>query len=110
MDMKNITFAAILLVVAAFGYGLGRWQGTPRGTQGTAEQPNSVVSAKQDSGAPIPGKSDNKDRVESARGLERIDPAAPFARNMTAAQRGYEAAQIDLEAALKQIESLAVSE
>src|SRR5687768_11101308 len=100
--MRNVTFVAILLVVAGLSYGLGRRNRVPRGTQRTAEQTNSSISAAHDSRASIPMRSDD-DRVEMARAFERIDPAAPFAQNMTAAQRGYEAARIDLEAALKQI-------
>jgi hypothetical protein len=108
--MRNATFAAILLIVAGLSYGLGRWHGTPGGALGTAEQTNSLVPRAPNSEPSNQGKSEEVDGMASVRTLDRIDPAAPFAQNMAAAQRGYEAAQIDLESALKQIELVPVAE
>src|SRR5688500_11137468 len=100
--MKNVTFLAILLLVAGLSYGLGRRQG---GGSAATQQTNSSVAPLQDSQASLQRRAD-RDRFENGSAPDRIAVAAPFAQNMTAAQRGYEAAQLDLDAALKQIETL----
>ena len=104
--MKNVTFLAILLLVAGLSYGLGRRQG---GGSAATQQTNSSVAPLQDSQASLQRRAD-RDRFENGSAPDRIAVAAPFAQNMTAAQRGYEAAQLDLDAALKQIETLPVPE
>ena len=104
--MKNVTLVAIVLVVAGVSYGLGRrhW------ARPAAVSPiQASFSGAQGSEAGTSRKGD-LDRAGFGGGVERGDPAAPFAQNMSAAQRGYEAARVDLEAALKQIEGLPVPE
>ena len=104
--MKNVTLVALLLLVAGLSYVLGRRHAVSPDAAGA----QSVVAQIHDlQSSSTPKTSENKP-LETVRAFQRIDTTAPFAQNMTAAERGYEAARIDLEAALKQIESLPVSE
>jgi hypothetical protein len=106
--MRNVTFVTVVLLVAGISYDLGRRHGVGGGAQAIPEQSNSLPLL-HDAEAPIQKKAD-RDPSGTIRAVERIDLAAPYAQNMTAAQRGYEAARADLDAALKQIDSLPVTE
>src|SRR5262245_31681917 len=105
--MKNLTFLAVLLVLAGLAYEFGRrYRGRGDG-RGTDDRAHPIVETTPSLRAAAESESD---QVELARRSGGINPAAPFAQNTISAQRGYEAARSDLEAALKQIESLPVPE
>src|SRR5215208_6448162 len=99
--MKNVAFAVVLFIVAAISYGLGRKHGGSRevSVERTLTDAETAV-LKRHSKAPVSGDS----------GFKALDRGAPFAQNMTSAERGYEAARINLDEALKQIASLPVAE
>ena len=103
--MRTVALALVLLIVAAISYGLGRKHGS-RGplaaNPSIAPADNTTASAK----ARVIRKANAlPENLESA-----LHRGAPFAQNLTSAERGYEAASINLDEALKQIASLPVSE
>src|SRR5687768_7182665 len=100
MPMKYRNVSAILLVVAAIAYGLGRRQGMQQRPPPVAA--GTVSAAPEADVAAIAAARDHHPPRAIAPNLIP-DPSLPFAQNVTAAQRGYEAAQRDLDAALKQI-------
>jgi hypothetical protein len=110
MPMKNVVFAVILLVVAGGAYQFGRRQGLHAISAQTSAPIISPAAGDHGATSSRGGESFSNNRNTDARNYGHPDSSAPFAQNMTAAQRGYEAARSDLAAALKQIESLPVSE
>jgi hypothetical protein len=97
--VRNLTVLLVLLIVAAISYGLGRKHGghhriTSAANTETAPKARVIRTAK----AP-------HENPQSA-----LHRGAPFAQNLTSAERGYEAASINLDEALKQIASLPVPE
>jgi hypothetical protein len=98
--MKNLTFVVVLLLVAVASYSFGR-----RNASSTVQ-----------SAAPIPAPSKETISIQKPNGgpvvaANNPPPAdAPFAQNMTAAQRGFAAASLNIDDALNTIESLPVPE
>src|SRR5688572_12206478 len=101
--MKNVALAAVLFIVAAISYGLGRKHG------GNREAPADRAFTNAESTIPKRHSLSKGNRVGGDSGSNALERGAPFAQNMTSAERGYEAARIDLDAALKQLESLPVA-
>jgi hypothetical protein len=101
--MKNVALAMVLVVVAAISYGLGRRHGSKE----EASAQRSLTSTEKTEATSFP-KLRAVTKVHSELGA--LDRTAPFAQNLTSAERGYEAARINLDEALKQIESLPVPE
>jgi hypothetical protein len=101
--MKNVALAVVLLAVAAIAYGLGRRNGSREATNRAPPQVENTETA------PKPHMSRAK-RAAGEPELKALARGAPFAQNLTSAERGYEAARINLDDALKQIESLPVAE
>jgi hypothetical protein len=102
--MKNVALAVVLLTVAAIAYGLGRRHGSTRISANRA-----LTHAENTEIIPKPRIMSKTDRATDDK-FNALERGAPFAQNMTSAQRGYEAARINLDEALKQIELLPVAE
>lgn len=98
--MKNVMIIAVVLVVGIVSYEVGRRQGAAhKHIAAVQERPAvKVVEVAQPA------------QVMTAPIVAQVDPAVPYAQNLTAAQRGYEAAAANVEEALKQIDSLPVSQ
>src|SRR5687767_285836 len=101
--MKNVALAVVLFIVAAISYGLGRRHASTQGSPDRAptQIENTEIARKPHSRANR-GAEDSK--------FNALGRGAPFAQNMTSAERGYEAARINLEDALSQLGSLPVAE
>ena len=106
VTVRLVALALVLLIVAAISYGLGRMHGS-RGALAAnhritpADSTETAPSAK----ARVIRKANLPENSQSA-----LHRGAPFAQNLTSAERGYEAASINLDEALKQIGSLPVQE
>jgi len=99
--VRNLTVLLVLLIVAAISYGLGRKHGGHHritSAANTETAPSAKARVIRTTKAP-------HENPQSA-----LHRGAPFAQNLTSAERGYEAASINLDEALKQIASLPVSE
>jgi hypothetical protein len=89
--MKNLFLVFLMVVVAGVSYQVGRISGASK----AAVAPALVVSAETKTAGPA-----------APIHLQAETPAIPFVQRATHAQRGYEAAQVDIEAALKMAETL----
>lgn len=105
--MRNLIFAAVLLAVAAFAYGLGRMQG---GLKNRATAPLVSLSPPLTDGAEGAERGKFEPSHPSDIPESKILKDAPYVQNMTSAQKGYEAAKVNLDEALKLVESLPVRE
>jgi hypothetical protein len=104
--MKNVALAVVLLTVAAISYGLGRRHGHNQESSAS----RALMDVESTNSISKPRLTRKADRGGGQSELSALDRGAPFAQNMTSAERGYEAASINLDDALKQIESLPVAE
>jgi hypothetical protein len=104
--MKNLALAVVLFIVAAIAYGLGRRHGSTQGVPPT----RALKHMGNTETGPRPHPMDKDDPVTEHSGSNALERGAPFAQNMTSAERGYDAARINLDDALKQMESLPVAE
>lgn len=102
--MKNVALAVVLFIVAAISYGLGRKHG------GSREVSADRALTTAESTVPKRHSLSKANRVTGDSAFNALDRGAPFAQNLTSAERGYEAARINLDDALKQIASLPVAE
>jgi hypothetical protein len=100
--MKKLPFAVIVLFVAILSYGLGRRHRLPSSAPAAT---NSVTLE-----TPVTARAAPRLAAANPGNVSRVDLSAPFAQKMTTAQRGFEAARNDLQAALNQIDSLPVPE
>jgi hypothetical protein len=103
--MKNVAMAVVLLIVAGISYQLGRKHGSSR--EVSKEQ---TITDSERSPSPEPRVMRKAHRAAEDFQLSALDRGAPFAQNMTSAERGYEAARINLDDALNQLASLPVAE
>jgi hypothetical protein len=102
--MKNLTLVAALLVVVAVGsYSLGRRHGSPAASADTDIAEGNRGKAGPPSREPFSPVQVTIQKTTSSFNL-------PFSQNLTAAQRGFEAARLDIDEALKQIDGLPVPE
>src|SRR5687767_11899145 len=102
--MKNVALAVVLLIVAGLSYGLGRKHGSGQAGSGRAlTGGDTEIATKRQ----MMSKASRANADSEFRALAR---GAPYAQNMTSAERGYEAARINLDDALNQIASLPVAE
>lgn len=104
--MKNLALALVLLTVAAISYGLGRRHGSKQEISTTdalsnVEPPRTALKPTDDPEAT---------RVSGDPDINALNRGTPFARNLNSADRGFEAARINLQDALNQIESLPTAE
>ena len=104
--MKNVALAVVLFIVAAISYGLGRRHSSREGV--LTQRPPANIENTETTSVPKSRAIHKADRAHAE--FRALDRTAPFAQNLTSAERGYEAARINLEDALKQIESLPVPE
>src|SRR5688572_8736329 len=104
--MKNLALALVLLTVAAISYGLGRRHGSKQEIS-TADALGNMESAHADL---KPTAARKVTRASADPDIKTLNQGAPFAQNLNSAQRGYEAARINLDDALNQIESLPIAE
>ncbi len=109
----TVTFTALLIVVASLAYGLGRKHGAARrevihpprtdsSEQLAVSKPQAVTPAA--STTPVGDTAALKEKFHDR------DRGDPFVRNLRQALAGYEAAILDLDDALKQIEALPLAE
>ena len=99
-----MALAVVLFIVAAISYGLGRkHRGSPEVAAGGPPTDGASTVPKRHSLS-------KANRVPGDSAFNALERGAPFAQNMTSAERGYEAARINLDDALKQIASLPVAE
>jgi hypothetical protein len=105
--MRNLIFAAVLLAVAGFAYGLGRTQG---GLKNRATAPLVSISPPLPDGAEGAERGKFEPSHPSDIPESKILKDAPYVQNMMSAQKGYEAAKVNLDEALKIVESLPVRE
>src|ERR687895_391002 len=105
--MKNVALAVVLLVVAGISYESGRRHGSRQ----AATTDRALTQRKNTETVPVskPHITRESNRVEDL-GFKTLNRDAPFAQNMTSAERGFEAARINLDDALEQIASLPVAE
>ncbi len=106
-------FAVVLILVACFAYGLGRWHGAAKWA---GAYPSAAGQVTNRPAIPSPRAPTSKD-ISLPHSVSVGKPAptawdrtAPFVQNMLSAQAGYEAAELNLDNALKQIKTLPVSE
>jgi hypothetical protein len=104
--MRNGALIIVLLIVVAISYGLGRRHG---GTRQVSVSP-APAHAENTEVAPKSRVVNKAGHAAGGSGFNALDRHAPFAQNLTSAERGYEAARISLDDALSQIESLPVAE
>jgi len=109
---RTATFIAVLIIVAGLSYGLGRKHGA-----GTRERPHhpaigqsANLATPPSPGAAAPEDASPQEATAIKPALAALDRTAPFVQNMISAQAGYEAAKLNLDNALKQIETLPTSE
>jgi hypothetical protein len=111
--MRRIaTFTVALVIVAGLSYGLGRKHGAARREVALApaagQSANLTALALPAAAAPAGTSSQGAAASKPLRNpLER---SAPFVQDVLNAKAGYEAAMLNLEDALKQIETLPISE
>jgi hypothetical protein len=106
--MKKLSYAVFILVVAGAAYGLGRMQGRAK----MVAAPPGPFDARQEHRAD-PTDRNTLSEAKSVSGSFKFEPVnrdVPYAQNMTSAQRGFEAARLNVEDALKQVETLPVAE
>jgi hypothetical protein len=112
--MRRIaTFTVALVIVAGLSYGLGRKHGAARRevalapAAGQSANPGTSASPAAAAPASTPASQDAAANKPVRNPPERT---FPFAQDMLNAKTGYEAAMLNLEDALKQIETLPISE
>jgi hypothetical protein len=113
--MKRAAILTVVLaLVAGLSYNLGRRHGASgRGLTGPSA---GTLAARADTAAPTPDPRASRtesfgwENLAAKTGPNALDRTAPFVQDMLSAKAGYEAAQLNLDEALKQIESLPGSE
>ena len=106
--MKNAGLLLLLLVVAAISYGLGRKHGA------SANRPvpqTPTITDAESANTVAPPKTNTRTRANPAgEHSNPLDTSLPFAQNMSAFARGYEAAKANVDEALSRIQTLPVQE
>jgi hypothetical protein len=105
--MKNVVLAVVLLIAVGISYELGRRHGSRQ----AATTDRALTQRENIETVPLPKPPITREanRVDDL-AFNAVHRGAPFAQNMTSAERGCEAARINLDDALNQIASLPVAE